>query len=147
MREYCKTMRILRLFYTPFKIGLVLTMKLGLVPTMKIGLVPTMKIGLVPTMKIGLVPTIKIGLVPTIWFVDTAARRKRLVFYKIALQNKSCTYNLYTESANFLVAARNEVSAFRRTHLYTLYTPWPVKKRASDHTFLNLGFASPDNYL
>ena len=28
-----------------------------------------------------------------------------------------------------------------------VYRPWPVKKKASDHMFVNLGFASADNYM
>ena len=28
-----------------------------------------------------------------------------------------------------------------------VYRPWPVKKKASDHMLVNLGFASADNYM
>ena len=28
-----------------------------------------------------------------------------------------------------------------------VYWPWPVKQKASDHMFVNLGFASADNYM
>ena len=28
-----------------------------------------------------------------------------------------------------------------------VYRPWPVSKKASDHMFVNLGFASADNYM
>ena len=28
-----------------------------------------------------------------------------------------------------------------------VYGPWPLKKKASDHMFINLGFASADNYM
>ena len=28
-----------------------------------------------------------------------------------------------------------------------VYRPWPIKKKASDHMFVNLGFASADNYM
>ncbi|CAG5100661.1 Protein of unknown function [Cotesia congregata] len=28
-----------------------------------------------------------------------------------------------------------------------VYTPWPVKSKASDHMFVNLGFASANNYM
>ena len=73
--------------------------------------------------------------------------RERKCYFRPEYREKYFFCSTAPESGNFVSRSGREVGAFRPEGRKIVYRPWPVKQKASNHMFVNLGFASANNYM